>query len=129
MKTRVIELRIYENDKLICGTNAGVDPKLSDMTILDSLRSVIFILQDLRKENAERIGNELMEKIKEKIIKGKIEELNLIAEDCPNCENVGWYTVINNTTGETEQYQCQWCHITKNSRFNINNRIEQLEME
>ena len=50
MKTRVIELRVYENDKLICGTNAGVDPKISDMTILDALRSVIFILQDLRRE-------------------------------------------------------------------------------
>jgi len=65
----------------------------------------------------------------------RIDELNNIAEDCPNCPNQGWYevtgTYINRHTGEPEpqqeQEQCQFCYEVKNSRFNIENRIKELE--
>jgi len=65
----------------------------------------------------------------------RVDELDKIAEDCPNCPNQGWYevtgTYINPNNGEPEpqqeQEQCQFCYEQKNSRFNIENRIKELE--
>lgn len=59
-KPRILEIRIYEKDKLICGTNAGVSPKLSDLTIFDAVKASIFIMQDLRrKEDKKKVRRKL----------------------------------------------------------------------
>ena len=41
-------------------------------------------------------------------------------EDCPNCDNVGWYVVSNHSAypWEAEQVQCEWCHTNPNSKYN-----------
>jgi len=42
--------------------------------------------------------------------------------DCPNCDNVGGYGVpYMDTSGvmQAEERQCQWCHETPNSKFNL----------
>jgi hypothetical protein len=38
-------------------------------------------------------------------------------EDCPNCDNCGWY-MVPDSNGEPTQEQCQWCYTVTNSRFN-----------
>ena len=41
-------------------------------------------------------------------------------EDCPNCDNVGWYAMMNRSSNpwEAEQVQCEWCYTVQNSKFN-----------
>ena len=44
---------------------------------------------------------------------------NVQPEDCPNCDNEGWYIVANSYTGEPEQQQCEFCYMNENSVFNL----------
>ncbi len=45
-------------------------------------------------------------------------------ENCPSCNNVGWYTVHRHN-GEPEQEQCEFCYTVENSIFNIISNLEQ----
>lgn len=47
-------------------------------------------------------------------------------EDCPYCDNVGWYASSNHSSlpWEAEQVQCEWCHTNPNSKFNWNKKME-----
>lgn len=56
-------------------------------------------------------------------------DLLALADDCPNCQNQGWYVVANRNTGEPEQQQCEWCYTVKNSRFNIDQIIARTTSE
>ncbi len=38
-------------------------------------------------------------------------------QNCPDCPNQGWYA-RETPNGEPEQIQCQWCHVTPDSKFN-----------
>jgi len=38
-------------------------------------------------------------------------------ENCPHCDNVGWYGVTA-PNGEAGQEQCEWCDTNPNSKFN-----------
>ena len=40
-------------------------------------------------------------------------------EDCPHCNNQGWYEVRDKYTGEPAQEQCEWCHTNPKSKFNM----------
>ena len=40
-------------------------------------------------------------------------------EDCPHCNNQGWYAVSDKYTGEPAQEQCEWCHTNPKSKFNM----------
>ena len=42
-------------------------------------------------------------------------------EDCPHCENVGWYAQEDTNTGEPMQIQCEWCYTNPYSKFNFDN--------
>jgi hypothetical protein len=37
-------------------------------------------------------------------------------ENCPNCDNVGWY-MVPDSEGQPTMEQCQWCYTVPNSRF------------
>lgn len=39
-------------------------------------------------------------------------------EDCPHCNNQGWYEVRDKYTGEPAQEQCEWCYTNPKSKFN-----------
>lgn len=54
------------------------------------------------------------------------EVIDAIAEDCPNCNNVGYIAHGSNAEG-WEQEQCQFCYTVKNSRFNINEALRKIE--
>ncbi len=47
---------------------------------------------------------------------------NESGDQCPNCDNVGWYAVSNCSSlpWEAEQVQCEWCYTNPNSVFNLN---------
>lgn len=49
-------------------------------------------------------------------------------KSCPNCDDVGWYVVADNFTGEPLQEQCQWCYETTDSKFNVLNESPQQSM-
>ena len=38
-------------------------------------------------------------------------------QNCPNCENVGWY-MVPDSEGQPTMEQCQWCYTVANSVFN-----------
>ncbi len=40
-------------------------------------------------------------------------------ESCPYCPDQGWYAKHGCHYGEPEKIQCEWCHVTPNSVFNI----------
>lgn len=42
-------------------------------------------------------------------------------EQCPNCDNVGWYIDSNCSSfpWEAEQVQCEFCYTNPNSIFNL----------
>lgn len=40
-------------------------------------------------------------------------------EDCPHCNNQGWYEVRDKYTGEPAQEQCEWCNTNPKSKFNM----------
>ena len=68
-----------------------------------------------------------------KPLKKQCDELLKTANDCPNCPNQGWYEImitVRGINGEPEpergQEQCQFCYEHPNSRFNIVNRIKEL---
>ena len=48
--------------------------------------------------------------------------IDRLSKDCPNCDNVGWYVVVNTNTGEAEQEQCQFCYEEPYSVFNLINQ-------
>jgi hypothetical protein len=64
---------------------------------------------------------ENIEKVKKWIESGmpktKINETE--GEDCPHCNNQGWYAVSDKYTGEPAQEQCEWCHTNPKSKFNM----------
>ena len=43
---------------------------------------------------------------------------------CPNCENIGWYIVADNYTGEAQQEQCQFCYTEEDSIFNVMAKLQ-----
>lgn len=43
---------------------------------------------------------------------------NAKGADCPNCDNIGWF-MVPDSSGEPTPEQCQWCHTTPNSKFNL----------
>ena len=47
-------------------------------------------------------------------------------EDCPNCDNCGWY-MVPDSNGEPTQEQCQWCYTVTNSRFNTSLPNDQIQ--
>lgn len=53
------------------------------------------------------------------------QETNL--EDCPSCDNVGWYGVSDWYTGELEQEQCEFCYTNPNSIFNHLEKVRKLK--
>jgi FtsZ-binding cell division protein ZapB len=93
----------------------------------------------LRAENEElKVKNELLvkqtwslgtetEELAEQVFDLKAENEELKAEngrlrkelsgDCPNCENVGWYSA--GDLDDPEQVQCEWCETVPYSKFNI----------
>lgn len=44
----------------------------------------------------------------------------VVGEECPRCDNGGWYVVTNIHTGEPEQIQCEFCCTNPNSLFHVN---------
>ena len=48
---------------------------------------------------------------------GEVEENE--GEDCPHCNNQGWYAVQDKYTGDPAQEQCEWCHTNPKSKFNM----------
>jgi hypothetical protein len=50
-----------------------------------------------------------------------------MTEDCPYCDNVGWYARSNCSSlpWEAEQVQCEWCHTNPNSRYNKNQKMKE----
>ena len=61
-------------------------------------------------------------------VKDVLELLESIIQDCPNCDNVGWYAQNNCSSNpwEAEQVQCEWCNTTPNSRYNYENQITKI---
>jgi len=49
----------------------------------------------------------------------KVREIVNQAENCPNCENVGWYARPDRHIGEPEQIQCEFCYTNPKSKFNV----------
>jgi len=120
IKDKELERLKEENEELKKGDYQGIESEL------------VLEVAQLRAEN-ERLKKEKAELV------GVLEE---IADDCPNCDNVG-YTVHQvsgrgyatrdmaidagdiNLQGEPysndewEQEQCEFCYTVKNSRFNI----------
>jgi hypothetical protein len=52
---------------------------------------------------------------------------NKEGQDCPHCDNVGWYVghlTTHNEYGEQIQIQvqCEWCYTNPNSKFNLNEK-------
>lgn len=64
-----------------------------------------FIESDLQAKD------EILEKMREIFNKG---------ENCPYCNNEGWFS------NGVEQQQCEWCYTTENSKFNFKNEFEVL---
>lgn len=48
-------------------------------------------------------------------------EIKETGEQCPNCDNVGWYMISNYSSlpWEAEQVQCEFCYTNPNSIFNL----------
>jgi hypothetical protein len=68
------------------------------------------------KKNAEAIAAQNAE-FKRFAFMGEVEENE--GEDCPHCENQGWYVVQDKYTGDPELEQCKWCHTNPKSKFNM----------
>jgi hypothetical protein len=68
------------------------------------------------KKNAEAIAAQNAE-FKRFAYMGEGEENK--GEDCPHCNNQGWYAVQDKYTGEPAQEQCEWCHTNPKSKFNM----------
>ena len=64
-------------------------------------------------ENIEKVKNW----IESGMPKTKINETE--GEDCPHCNNQGWYAVSDKYTGEPAQEQCEWCYTNPKSKFNV----------
>ena len=64
-------------------------------------------------ENIEKVKNW----IESGMPKTKIKETE--GEDCPHCNNQGWYAVSDKYTGEPAQEQCEWCYTNPKSKFNV----------
>jgi hypothetical protein len=47
-------------------------------------------------------------------------------ENCPNCDNFGWYIDCNYSSlpWEAEQVQCEFCWTNPNSVYNLGNKNE-----
>ena len=44
-------------------------------------------------------------------------------QDCPYCENIGWY-MVPDSNGEPTPEQCRWCYTMPNSKFNKQQKEE-----
>lgn len=47
-------------------------------------------------------------------------------EDCPYCNNVGWYTTMR--SGFPDQEQCEFCYTVPTSRFNHEYKQAELKL-